>query len=45
MRMDLAKDNFVAKWPDWVRWIMFLPAALVCGILANIALLLFYLGR
>jgi len=26
---DFASDTFLNKWPNWVRWVCFLPAAII----------------
>lgn len=28
-KKDLAEGTFLCKWPDWVRWLLFLPSAIV----------------
>ncbi len=28
-RRDLAEDTFLRTWPTWVRWLLFLPSAVV----------------
>ena len=28
-RQDIAKDTWLAKIPDWLRWILFLPASII----------------
>lgn len=34
---DLSKDKFYSKWPDWVRWILFLPCSILgCVILSTL---------
>lgn len=33
--IDLAGEYFVAKWPEWLRWTLFLPAALIGSLIAN----------
>lgn len=30
---DLAKDTFLKKWPVWLRWVLFLPSAIVVPVL------------
>jgi hypothetical protein len=27
--IDLAQGSFVEKWPKWLRWLLFIPAAIV----------------
>jgi hypothetical protein len=32
---DIAGDSFLARWPDWLRWVLFIPAALLCSLLIS----------
>ncbi len=27
--IDLGKETFVGKWPTWLRWLLFIPAAII----------------
>src|SRR5436309_1334422 len=27
--MDLGKDTFLVRWPNWLRWLLFLPASVL----------------
>lgn len=42
---DLSNDYFYSKWPDWLRWALFFPAAILgcvlVSVLFNIAVALF----
>jgi hypothetical protein len=31
---DLAKDTFLEKWPNWLRWVLFLPSTMTVSVLA-----------
>lgn len=33
---DLAGGMFVEKWPSWIRWILFIPAAIIVPILFSL---------
>jgi hypothetical protein len=33
---DYAKGSFLEKWPSWLRWILFIPAAIFVPILVSI---------
>lgn len=33
------EESFIKKWPDWLRWLLFLPASVVGCILASSAYL------
>lgn len=30
---DLAEDTFLGKWSDWIRWVIFLPSAIIAPVL------------
>ena len=30
---DLAEETFLTKWPDWIRWLLFLPASIIVPML------------
>lgn len=32
IKNDLAEGSFLVKWPSWIRWLLFLPAALIVPI-------------
>lgn len=34
--MDYAQGSFIEKWPQWIRWILCLPAALVGSFLGSV---------
>lgn len=36
VKKDLAQSTFVEKLPDWLRWLIFLPAAIVVPIVFSI---------
>lgn len=38
--IDLAEDTFLKKWPDWVRWILFIPSAFI---ISSVGMLLYRL--
>jgi hypothetical protein len=29
VKKDLAQDTFLEKWPNWLRWLLFLPSAVI----------------
>lgn len=33
---DLAEGMFLEKWPDWLRWLLFLPASIIVPILFSL---------
>jgi hypothetical protein len=33
IQTDLARGTFLSKWPNWIRWILFLPSAVFIPIL------------
>lgn len=30
---DLAKDTFLSKWPDWLRWVSVIPGSIIASLL------------
>lgn len=38
---DIAEETFVAHWPKWLRWVVFIPSAFIISILASMLYLLF----
>jgi hypothetical protein len=36
MEKDLASDSFIENWPHWLRWILFIPAAVIGAMLVSI---------
>lgn len=35
--VDISQDFFISKWPDWIRWGLMIPAALIgCVIVAGL---------
>lgn len=35
MKSDLAEGSFLEKWPGWIRWILFLPAAVSVSLIGS----------
>lgn len=35
VKSDLARGTFLEKWPNWLRWLLFLPAALLVPFLVS----------
>lgn len=33
--IDLAEGSFIMSWPDWLRWLLFLPAAAILSVLIS----------
>lgn len=40
--LDIAKGTFIASWPKWIRWILFLPTAIIGSVAASIAFKVIY---
>ncbi len=40
--VDIANGSFLAKWPTWLRWVLFIPAAGVGAVIASILYSIFF---
>ncbi len=40
MNKDLAEGQFIMNWPKWLRWILFMPTAVLGSILSGVLYLL-----
>lgn len=40
MERDIAEDTFISKWPEWLRWILVIPAAIIAPVLATVLYML-----
>jgi hypothetical protein len=34
-KRNLASDSFINSWPAWLRWILILPASILCSIIIS----------
>lgn len=40
-QVDIAEGSFIANWPAWIRWVLFLPAAILGALTASLLYALF----